>query len=65
MNNRVVSILFLAITISVFSVVFACSQDSYEYKTYENKTGETINRFWIEIGSIDKGRIIASFRKEE
>lgn len=65
MNNRLASFLSLVIVISLFPVRPVCAQDSYEYKTYENNTGEIVNRFWLQIDELDKGRIKADFKKVE
>ena len=65
MNNNFARVLLLLIMVSVFSVGAAQALDNYEYRTYEKKTGEKVNKFWISIGEMENGKINAGFKKVE
>lgn len=65
MNIRPIFVRLLLIIVFVASANLACAKENYEYKTYENKTGEIVNSFWIEIGELANGKINANFKKVE
>ena len=60
MNRISIALIFIFLVCKPASAL-----DSIEYRTFELKTSETVNRFWIDIGELVDGRRVCSFKKRE